>query len=292
MDWSNGFAERLRSSVPLAELTWFGLGGSARHMVSPRNVGELSTAVRAVASAGIPCRVLGGGANVLVRDDGFDGLVIRLDEPAFTKVHFDEDGVTAGAGRDLMHLARDCAYRGMSGLECMAGIPGTVGGAITMNAGGRFGEIGDVVERVRLMDRDGRLADLRAEDLGFAYRRSNVRDRIVIEAVLRLTPAPAEEVRARFHEIWALKSASQPLADHCAGCIFKNPPGDSAGRIIDAAGLKGATRGHARVSDRHANFIVADRGATATEVLALVEHVRTTVYDRTGQRLELEIDVW
>ena len=292
MDWCNGLSERVQRDVPLAGLTRFGLGGRARYMFSPRDEAELSGVVRSATEAAVPLRVLGGGANVLIRDDGFDGLVIRLDAPSFTAVRYEGSRVIAGGGADLMKLARDCAYRGLAGLECMAGIPGTVGGAVRMNAGGRFGEIASVVESVRLVDRAGRVEVVKGEELGFGYRRSNVGDRTVVEAVLRLESQPAEKVKQRFHEIWRVKSESQPMADHSAGCMFKNPPGDSAGRLIDQAGLKGAEQGRARVSERHANFIVADAGASAADVYALAERVRAQVLELFGEQLEYEIDVW
>lgn len=285
-------ASSIRRGVPLAGMTWFKLGGAARYMVSPSGVEELRESLQWARQSGTPFKILGGGANVLISDDGFDGLVIRLDQPAFGEVRFDHDRVHVGAGADLMILARDCARRGLSGLECMAGIPGTVGGAVTMNAGGRFGSFGNAVERVSVMDGEGNVRDEPASRMNFGYRRSDVGDRIVLGAVLRLMPAPAERVLERFKECWDFKKRSQPMADHSAGCFFKNPPDESAGRLIDEAGLKGATVGRARVSTCHANFIVADKGATSSEVIKLAEQVRRVVHQKTGIRLEFEIDVW
>lgn len=292
MDWFNGWAERLRQNVPLADLTWFKLGGAARYFFSPEDEEELRAVLRAAHEARVPVRVLGGGANLLVRDEGFEGLVLRLDAPAFTQVEFIATGVRAGGGVDLMELARDCAFRGRAGLECMAGIPGTVGGAIRMNAGGKFGAIAEVVERVWLMDRAGEVVELTKAELEFGYRRSAVGERIVLAADLRLTRKSPSETKARFHEIWRFKKNSQPMAAHSAGCMFKNPKGDAAGRLIEACGLKGFQLGKARVSPQHANFIVADEGATATDVLRLAEHVRDTVRAHTGIELEREVEVW
>lgn len=292
MDWCNGFAERIHRDEPLANCTWYRLGGSARYFFSPANLAELCAVLRSARQANIPVRILGAGANLLVRDRGFDGLVIRLDEPEFCSVVYLGTRVAAGAGADLMQLSRDCSYRGLSGMECLAGIPGTVGGAVTMNAGGRFGQIADVIERVTLLERDGTLRELSRDEMGFGYRKSAVGDRIVIQAVFELHAAPVEVTRERFQEIWRYKKESQPLAAHSAGCVFRNPPGDSAGRLIDQAGLKGAARGRARVSEMHGNFIVADEGATAEDVLALVEQVRAKVREHSGIDLELEIDVW
>jgi UDP-N-acetylmuramate dehydrogenase len=292
MDWSNGFADRVRKNVPLAERTWFKLGGSARELFSPADEDELCAVLRHARNAGVAVRVLGGGANLLVGDDGFDGLVICLDQAAFTGMKRDGSRVIAGGGVDLMTLARDCSYGGLTGLECLAGIPGTVGGAVKMNAGGRFGQMGDVVESARLADPAGTVEEWSARQLAFSYRRSAVGDRIVTRVTLGLREAPVEETRARFQEIWRFKKGTQPMAEHCAGCIFKNPPGDSAGRLIDAAGMKGVTLGRARVSDVHANFIVADGGARSADVLGLIERVRDAVQAKSGIRLELEIEVW
>lgn len=292
MDWLNEFDSRIDRNVPLAAHTWFGLGGSAECVVYPRDESQLAAIVRRAEAEALPWRVLGGGANVLISDAGVDGIVIRLNEPAFTKVDFDGTTVTAAAGADLMKLANTCVTRALSGLECLAGIPGTVGGAIRMNAGGRFGEIADSVGQVRILHTDGTVRTLTRDEVGFRYRHTGLGRAIVLSARFTLESGDPEEIKARFKAYWAVKKASQPLADFSAGCIFKNPPGDSAGRLIDQAGLKGRTHGSARVSDRHANFIVADPGATATDVLALVDEVRDTVMRKFGVQLETEIEVW
>ncbi len=292
MDCSNGFAERLRRDVPLAELTWFKLGGAARYMFSPTSVDELRAAWHYARQQGWPVRVLGGGANLLVADEGFDGLVLRLDAPAFTGVRVDGDRVHVGGGADLMRLARDVSYRGFAGLEFLAGIPGTVGGAVRMNAGGKYGAMSDVVESATLLAPDGAVCTLPADALSFGYRHSALGDRIVLEAVLRVAADDAAVVKSRFQQIWQEKKNAQPMAEHCAGCIFKNPPGESAGRLIDQAGLKGLAEGRARVSPVHGNFIVADAGAQAGDVLALIERVRAGVKEHAGVDLELEIEIW
>jgi UDP-N-acetylmuramate dehydrogenase len=288
----NEFETRVEHDVPLADLTWFGLGGSAAWVVHPRDEGQLAAIVRRAEAGGLPWRVLGGGANVLVSDAGVDGIVIRLTEPAFTSITFDGTSVTAAAGADLMKFANACVARALTGLECLAGIPGTIGGAIRMNAGGRFGEIADAVEHVRVLQTDGSIQTLTRDAVGFGYRHTALGTAIVLSARFALRTGDREEIKARFREYWAIKKASQPMADYSAGCIFKNPPGDSAGRLIDQAGLKGRSRGRARVSDRHANFIVADAGATATDVLALVDEVRETVHRQFGVLLETEIEIW
>jgi UDP-N-acetylmuramate dehydrogenase len=240
----------------------------------------------------VETRVLGGGANVLVRDDGVDGVVVRLDDPSFKQVRFDGEMLVAGGGADLMRLAHDSVRRGLTGLEYLAGIPGTVGGAIRTNAGGRYGSIGDVVSTVRLLTPTGMTETVAGTALDFGYRRSNVGRCLVLAAEFRLRQGDRRRVLERYQRILAEKRSSQPLGQRSAGCIFKNPPGESAGRLIDRAGLKGEAVGGAAVSRDHANFIVTRGGATAADVLALVERIRETVRAKHKIELELEIDIW
>lgn len=292
MTWWSDFKGRVEPDAPLAERTWFRLGGPAQWMASPVDGEDLAGIVRAAQDAGVAWKVLGGGANVLVRDDGFDGVVIRLDDPAFRRVKIEGDTVVAGGGVDLMELARDCSRSGWSGLEALAGVPGTVGGAVRMNAGGRYGQFGDVVESVTAMNEQGGLERLSREALRFGYRHSELGGRIVVDATLRLRRADPAETYRRFQQVWAEKKASQPLGAASAGCVFKNPPGRSAGALIDQAGLKGTQCGGARVSQRHANFIVTDPEARTADVLELIEQTRDRVRQVHGVDLELEIDVW
>jgi len=292
MHWLTDFEPRVERDVPLAKLTWFGLGGAARWLASPSGPEELAALLRRARDAGEAVRVLGGGANVLVQDDGVDGVVVRLDAEEFGWLIVDGDRVIAGAGVDLMKLCNRCAAAGLAGVECLGGIPGTVGGAIRMNAGGRFGQIADVVERVHVVGADGAAATLSRDAFGFGYRTSSLGDRVVVAAELRLKEDSADAVRERLHDIWTYKKETQPLGERSAGCIFKNPPGDSAGRLIDAAGMKGASCGGATVSTRHANFVTADPGTRTADVLRLIERIRDAVMKASGVELEMEIVVW
>lgn len=292
MDWWHEFADRMTHDAPLGRSTWFRLGGPTRHAYAPRSAEELGHMLVRAGDAEAPVKVLGCGANVLVRDDGFDGVVVRLDADAFRGTQPTSDGFEVGAGVDLMQLSKRLSREGWSGLEFMAGIPGTLGGAIHGNAGGRFGEIADVVRSVRTLDRTGFVEVLSREQIGFAYRHSTLADRIILSATLDLRRDDPAATRSRFNECLAYKLRTQPLSDKSAGCIFKNPTGASAGKLIDQAGLKGTIRGAARVSERHANFIVAERGATATDVLQLIDVVRDRVRRTFDTELELEIDVW
>lgn len=292
MNWWREYADRMQCDAPLGKMTWFRLGGAARFLFRPRDADDLAVFVQKARAADEPVKVLGGGANVLVRDDGFDGVVVRLDHNEFRKVERSKGSLTVGAGVDLMVLSRDCSEQGLSGLECMAGIPGRVGGAVCMNAGGRWGEFGDVVQSVDVLDGEGRMERWSRDRAGFGYRSSEIGDRVVLSARLELTPDDPNRVRDKFNECFDYKQRSQPMADKSAGCIFKNPPGESAGALIDRAKLKGASCGAARVSDHHANFIVAESGAKASDVLRLIDLIRERVRETFNVELEVEIDIW
>lgn len=293
MSWYAGFEPICRPDCPLAEYTWYRLGGPARWLFEPRDDAELAGLVAACRGAGVPWRVLGRGANVLVRDAGFDGAVLRLDAPFFQRVIYENSQVTAGAGVDFPKLVKETLQRGLVGLEALAGIPGTMGGVTRMNAGGRYGEIGRFVRRVRVLEADGALNDRSAETLGLGYRRTALEGCIVIATTLELGPGDREAALARHKHIWNEKYDSQPpVSARSAGCIFKNPPGHAAGRLIDQAGLKGTRAGQAEISARHANFIVAHDGATAADVIGLIELARQRVREQFGVALETEVEIW
>ncbi len=237
-------------------------------------------------------KVLGRGANVLVSDDGFDGVVVRLDHASFRRAERRGSRMEVGAGMDLMPFAQWCSKRGLSGLECMAGIPASIGGAVRMNAGGRLGEFGRIVRQVRVLRPDGETEVWSRERCGFGYRHSDIGDRIVLAAQLELVEDDPVRVRRTFEECFAQKRDAQPLGERSAGCIFKNPQGKSAGALIDQAGLKGTQCGAVRVSERHANFIVARRGAKASDVLQLIDLIRDRVRSAFSMELETEVDIW
>jgi UDP-N-acetylmuramate dehydrogenase len=308
MSFLSDFGEIVTENEPLARQTFFGVGGPARWMVRPRSVEELGEVLRRCRQEDMPVRVLGLGANLLVSDDGMDGVVIRLNNRAFKSVAWETDGdalsvagkaadpdgvaVAAGAGISMARLTLDSVTRGLSGLECMAGIPGTLGGILRMNAGGRFGQISDVVCDLTVLDETGAPRRLSHDEAGFGYRHSELGDFTIVGATLVLRPGEGERVRRRYTEIWECKRKSQPLTDYSAGCVFKNPPGRSAGQLIDQAGLKGHMIGGASVSAQHANFILAREGTRARDILALIGHIRRVVAERFGVELELEIQVW
>lgn len=286
----------------LAPHTWFGLGGPAKWMAHPAGLGQLCDLTQACRGKNVDLYLLGEGANLLVSDEGVDGMVVRLNTPVFQHVEWpaDQNGhnegeqvtVVAGCGVDMNRLAREAVRRGLAGLEVLAGIPGSLGGIIHMNAGGRFGQISDVVRDVTVIDESGGIRTLTREQVGFGYRHTNLGGAIICSAALLLRRTDPDRLRKRFLEIWGYKKDSQPLADASAGCVFKNPAGRSAGEMIDRAGLKGRSVGGAYVSSQHANFICAKEGASACDVLTLIGQVRREVADRFGVELELELEVW
>ncbi|MGC9260182.1 MAG: UDP-N-acetylmuramate dehydrogenase [Phycisphaerae bacterium] len=292
MTWYADFKSIVRTNVPLAPWTWFQLGGPARYFVEPRSREELASVVQRLNENNIPMFVLGGGANLLVRDRGVDGAVISLSNPAFKNVVVDGQMVRVGAGMDVLKLVLQLAKLGLAGLECQAGIPGTVGGEIRMNAGGAFGDIGSAVAEVTVMDSYGEIFTRRRDDLVFAYRRSNINAKLILEALFELTPENPDRLTQRVKEIWMYKRNTQPLRDNSAGCIFRNPDGLSAGKLIDEAGLKGHRIGGAEISMQHANFIITRPGASSADVLALMDLVRQKVREQKGIVLESEVVIW
>lgn len=292
MSWYADFADAVKPDVPLAPLTWFGLGGPARYLVEPTSVEQLGAIVLRLRENNIPLYVLGAGANVLVHDHGVNGAVIRLRGGNFEEVRVDGPLVTVGAGKDVQRLVLEMTRIGLSGLECLAGIPGTMGGEIRMNAGGTFGDIGSSVQRVTVMDTHGNVLVRQRDDLVFEYRKCNINAKFILDATLRLQEDDPTRISNKVKEIWMYKKNSQPLADHSAGCIFKNPPGRSAGALIDQAGLKGTAVGGAEVSSKHANFIIAHQGAKAADVLALIQLIQDKVQAQFDVGLETEVVIW
>ena len=288
----DGLEAIVKRDEPLAGRTWMGIGGPAEYFVQPNDPEQLGTVLRRCRESSVPVRVLGGGANLLVDDSGVTGVVIHLSGEAFKTVEFAPDRLKAGAGADLSRLVLRTVHEGLSGMECLTGIPGTVGGAVRMNAGGAFGDIGNIIEAVHLMDVDGVAFTRLRGDLVFGYRASNISSKVVLGVELRVCEDDPHRILNQVKQIWIYKKNTQPLGRHSAGCVFKNPRGLAAGALIDKSGLKGHRVGGAFVSDKHANFIIADDGARASDVLKLINIIRETVYKRFEVYLELEIEVW
>ncbi len=276
-------------SEPLAPLTTFRIGGPADIYVEPADADELVAVVNYIREIDVPLILLGNGSNILISDDGFRGVALSI-EKGFSYINLDDGIVTAGAGIRLSKFVDFCISNGFAGSEMLAGIPGTLGGALIMNAGAYGGEISDHLIDVTVL-RDGKPVTLPTERVGFRYRDSDIRNDIVMSARFRFPEGDAELLRVLRKELLLKRNASQPVRLPNAGSIFKNPPGQFAAQLIESCGLKGTRIGGASVAELHANFIVNDNEATAADIVALINHVRRTVFDRTGTALELEIQL-
>ena len=279
---------------PLAPKTWLRVGGPAQHFAEPTNRDQLHALVARCAQTGTNCRLLGGGSNLLVRDEGVSGLVIRLPKEHWSELTIDADSctVTVDCGTPLSHLVAETVKAGLAGLETLVGIPGTVGGALHGNSGGRHTDVGSVCQSVEVMTRSGDVFTRTQDELSFGYRRSSLDELCLLKATFALRQADPDALADRARKTWILKKSSQPLSHQSAGCVFKNPRGQSAGDLIERAGLKGTRVGGAEVSDRHGNFIVTGEDAKSADVLRLIDLCRDTVRQRTGVELETELQVW
>ncbi len=283
---------RLTAGAPLAGITWFGVGGGAEVMFRPLDEADLAGFLKAL-PADVPVCVIGVGSNLLVRDGGIRGVVVRLGR-GFATIEPSVDAagarVKVGAAALDVNVATLAAAAGIAGCEFLSGVPGTIGGALRMNAGAYGGDMAQVVVAARALDRRGRAHDLDKAALGFAYRKSAVReDWIFTAAVLDGTPDDPEVIKQRLAKIRADREASQPLRTKTGGSTFKNPPGAKAWELIDRAGCRGMVRGGAQVSEQHCNSLINTGGATAADIEELGEAVRRRVFDMTGVTLEWEI---
>ena len=280
----------LAAGAPLAPLTTLRVGGAADRMLEAKTGKELLAGLRLACDAGVACFVLGNGSDVVVADAGIRGLVIRNRARA---VAIDGLRLRADAGTPLALLVRRSAAEGLAGLEFGTSIPGTLGGAVWANAGAHGAEIGELISAVEVWDpRGGSLGTLDAPSCAFGYRDSRFKQsgEVILSAALQLRRDDPAAIAARVAANQAQRVATQPLADQNAGSVFRNPPGDHAGRLVDTAGLKGLRVGSAAVSERHANFIVTDPGGRAADVRALGERVRSEVRARFGVELVYEIE--
>ena len=283
------FGDRVRASMPLADLTSFRIGGPADLFVNVEDEIELMHAKAAAYRAGVPCFCLGAGTNLLVSDRGMRGLVVRLGD-GFGKIKIDDTKVVAGAAAAFGALVQAVVDRGLEGLEFGEGIPGTVGGGLVMNAGAFGGEIAKVVTLMHGVTEAGEALALTKDDVKFAYRRTELPSHFIITRVdFELAHGDREKLTARVAELHAKRASRQPRGVPNAGSIFKNPPGNFAGKLLEGAGLKGTRLGGAAFSDQHANFIVNLGGAQAAEVRALIDMARNKVKEQSGVLLEPEV---
>ena len=280
-----------RKYEPLSKHTTFKIGGVADTYVKVTSLSKLSTILKECRESDIDYMIIGNGSNILASDDGYRGVVIRLDGD-FRKIALvDDDTVYCGAGATLAALCKFALNNGLSGLEFAWGIPGSVGGAVFMNAGAYGGEMKDVVYSVNHLTKNGEPGRTEKDDLQFGYRASVYRQNnaIITGATLKLRKDNPEDIRARMDDYLGRRSSKQPLEYPSAGSVFKRPAGAYAGALIEQCGLKGHSHGGAQVSEKHAGFIINKANANANDVKSLIREVQTKVYDETGYNLECEL---
>jgi UDP-N-acetylmuramate dehydrogenase len=300
-DLSRFWSGKIFWDRPMAQYSTFKVGGSAEALISVANIEDLQKLLCWLYEHDINWWIIGRGSNILVPDAGLAGVTILLEgdfttieKLVRTTVRHDQEQclIRAGGGCLLLKLVNYCTTHSLSGLEFAVGIPGSIGGAVVMNAGAWGCEIRDVIDSITLMDRSGKVYAQRGEKLGFTYRGWRMApDVLLLSATFALTPGDREEIKAACKRFQELRKKNQPVAEPSAGCFFKNPPENSAGRLIDQAGLKGFSVGGAKVSEKHANFIVNTGNATATDILKLMQVVQETVFSRFGIRLEPEVHI-
>lgn len=303
MDWYTELDKRIAAYLPdlkvtadepMSRHTSFRIGGPARRMAFPKNGEQLVLLMGFAEECGAETLVIGNGTNLLAADEGLDRLVVDV-SAAMYGIQGGENGtVTAEAGVSLARLADFACKQGLTGLEFAHGIPGTLGGAVCMNAGAYGGEMKQVIQAVTVLFPDEGVKTLTGEEMAFGYRRSLLTDRpegVVLRAAVRLVPGDPAAIREKMQELMARRKASQPLEWPSAGSTFKRPAGHFAGTLIDQCGLKGLTVGGAQVSEKHAGFVINKGGATCADVTALIAQVQARVYDKTGVRLEPEVKI-
>jgi UDP-N-acetylmuramate dehydrogenase len=293
------FREKLQRQIrgrivygePLDKYTSFGIGGPADIMVFPDGDADVRAVLRLCREEGVPFIVLGGGSNLLVRDGGFRGVVVHL-EGVFSQLKVEGNRVWAGAGVRLSRLVAFCSKLALSGMECLAGVPGTVGGAVRGNAGAFGGSISDHLVAVRVLTSEGDEQVYSRDRMEFSYRRCPLPEGcVILEAAFDLEQGDTGEIRRRISANLVQRNRGQPVEWRSAGSVFKNPPGEYAGRLVEKAGLKGVRVGDACISPKHGNFIINLGGATAADVLGLIDLMKRQVREKMQVELELEVRV-
>jgi len=280
----------VRERADLRDLTHLRIGGPVDWLLEPYAEEDVAIAVRVCHEVDVPLRVLGGGSNIVIADDGVRGAVVQLGN--LNRIVRDGNRITAGAGCTLPSLLRATKEVGLAGLERLTGIPAQVGGAVAMNAGTRDGETFDLLASLTVFDPDGRIEVRGPDKFDQRYRDGGLHDAIVLSATFALVPDDPQAIFDRFSASLKKRNATQPVSQRSVGCVFRNPPGDAAGRLIEAAGCKTIKVGAVEVSGMHANYFINTGGGTATDFLALMAQVRTRVRDKFGIDLEPEVKLW
>lgn len=292
MSLADDFPEITKRNEPLAPFTHLKIGGPAELLVRPRSVDELRAVLAACDKQQVPVRMLGGGNNLLIRDDPVPGAVLRLTAPAFTMLEWDGKRITAGGGGQLFDLIAFSVRQGLTGLETLVGLRGTVGGSVRCNVGDRSGEIGQAVRQVTVLTDAGKVQVRTREELTFAEHQSDIDEPVILSVVFEMDRDDPQAILKRMRKAWILRKSAEPLSFQPAVRIFRDPPGQTAAALIDRAAMTKTRVGGAELSERNSNYVVAHPGTTATDILNLIDQVRTRVKERTGVSLERELHVW
>ena len=288
----DGLEHIVRENVPLASYTTLRLGGVAEYFAEPTNEAELIEVVKRFTNEELPIRLIGGGSNLLVKDEGVPGLVVHLGAPAFCQLTVEPDGLTVGGGVRLSHFISAAVREGFSGPDQLAGIPGTVGGALHCNSGAGGTDIGSWVVSAVAITRKGELVERDSASLSFSYRSSSLNELAIISAKFKFQSEPADVLTKQLQKTWIVRSARQPALNERCAYVFKDHGGESASSLIERAALGGTKVGNAEISSRDSNFIVAHDGATSSDVLRLIELIRNQVADKLDIQLSLALQVW
>lgn len=292
MNWPKNLKSEIKPAEPLKNKTTFKVGGPARFFYAPMDLEDLKLLIGAAIKNKVKIFVIGAGSNVLVSDNGVEGLVLQLSAPYFKKISLIGNRLLAGSGLMLGRVVEAAKLNGLSGVEFLVGIPGTVGGALAMNAGAWGRSIGELVEAAAVIDYRGRVKLLKEKDIEFGYRNCSLKEYIILSARLRLEKNDKGNIAQDLNKYLKARAGSQEGAFPNAGCVFKNPSGESAGRLLDLCGLKGKKIGGAFISRKHANFILNKENARAEDILNLMKLMKDAVRGRFKVNLEPEIKIW
>ena len=292
MVFSSDLQHLIRHNEPLAPLTWLQIGGPAKYFAEPNSLDELAELIAEAHQAKIPVRILGGGSNLLCREAGVDGLVLSLATAELSQIHIHDHRLVARAGAKFHHVISAAVGAGLAGLEHLAGIPGTLGGAVVSNAGVTNDDIGSHVLRLTLIDRHGQLQQLDRDQLQFGFRRSNLEDMYLVEVEMNLEPADPVELTRRMQTNWIVKRSSQPPSGTRTVQAFIEPDGTSLAEVLELAGMRSVVDGEVALCGQYPGYLTVAGEATSEQVLALLERVTRAVEIRSGIQLQSPLKIW
>lgn len=292
MNFPDDLLHLVRTDEPLGPLVWLGIGGPARYFAEPVEPDDVQKLIRAANESDLPVRILGGGSNLLVRESGFDGLVISMSGPATSGIEITGNKMTVGAGAKLSHAVIKAVGAGLGGVEHLVGIPGTVGGAVVGNASSDGRDIGSVVESVTVLERSGELRTLNQERAGFSHRKSSLVGLAILSVTFDLESADVTALTKRMQKLWIGRNASRPSEEPRIAMPFVEPDEMSVSDLLHQVGLAGVREGEVSIDTQHPQFLIARSGATSEQCMKLIERVREQVLLQTGIDLQLDLQIW